>query len=165
MSGIGRVVEKTCKAHSIAQATIAEETIASAQMESNVALLAVQAKATTARVVSALYDCMRESVVDIEAKMSRIVGMMAQQLEREIEVVAISTTTMSKQKTRSAVDGLCAEIQTHLSQNRADFERRQEEMAQKIAKVSTDLELLTEQLNHFKPASGSDVGNVQEKLT
>ena len=32
-------------------------------------------------------------------------------------------------------------------------------------KVSADLKLLTKQLNQFKLTSGSDVGNVQEKLT
>ena len=34
-----------------------------------------------------------------------------------------------------------------------------------IAKVSADLELLTKQLNQFKLASGSGVGNLQENLT
>ena len=32
-------------------------------------------------------------------------------------------------------------------------------------KASADLELLTKQLNQFKPASGSDVGNLRENLT
>ena len=71
---------------------------------------------------------------------------------------------MSEQRTRSTVDGLRAKIRAQLSQNRGDFERRQEETAQKIAKVLADLELLTKQINQFKPASGSDVGNLQEKL-
>ena len=52
-----------------------------------------------------------------------------------------------------------------MSQNRADFEQRQETSVHTIAKVSADLDLLTKQLNQLKPASGSDVEILQEKLT
>ena len=64
----------------------------------------------------------------------------------------VSTAVTSEQQTRSAVDGLRTEIRIQISQNRADFERCQEEAAQMIVKVSADLELLTKQLNHFKLA-------------
>ena len=52
-----------------------------------------------------------------------------------------------------------------MSQNRADFEQRQETTIHTIAKISANLDLLTNQLNHLKPASGSDVESLQEKLT
>ena len=52
-----------------------------------------------------------------------------------------------------------------MSQNRADFEQRQETTVHTIAKVSADLDLLTKQLKQLKPANGSDVESLQEKLT
>ena len=51
-----------------------------------------------------------------------------------------------------------------MSQNQADFEQRQETTVHTITKVSADLDLLTKQLNQLKPASGSDVESLQEKL-
>ena len=77
-------------------------------------------------------------------------------------MAAVSTTVISEQRTRSAVYGLRTETRTQISHNRADFGRRQEETAQTIVKDSAGLELLTKQLNQFKPPSGSDVGNLQE---
>ena len=67
---------------------------------------------------------MSEVATGMEAKTSRTIGAIAQQLEREIEVFAVSTATTSKQRMQSAVDGLRAEIRAQISQNRADFERR-----------------------------------------
>ena len=78
MYGVGRVAEKTDRVHGIAEAAIAKATSATSQMESNVALLAVQAEATTVRAVSALSKRMQKTAADMEAKMPRVVGAVAQ---------------------------------------------------------------------------------------
>ena len=98
---------------------------------------------------------MRELAAETEAKASRAVGAMTPWIEQEIQAVATSSTTTSRQKTRSAVDRLHEEIRSHLSQNRAGFDKRQVETAETIARISAELSNLTEQLIQFKPASGS----------
>ena len=70
----------------------------------------------------------------------------------------------SEKCTRSAVDELRSEIRAHLTQNRADFDRRQAETTDSIAKVTAGLEVLTEQLNRSKPTSKPQLDVVQKKL-
>ena len=70
------------------------------------ASLAVQAEVSTVHIADALSKRVSEVAADTEAKTSRTVGTIAQQLEREIEAAAVSTSTTSEQRTRSAVDGL-----------------------------------------------------------
>ena len=86
-------------------------------------------------------------------------------MEKAIEAVAVSTVTTTEEHTRSAVDGLRIKIQAQLTQNRANFEQRQENTVQSIPKVSAGLELLTKQLNQLKPASEESVGALQSKVT
>ena len=110
ISGVGHIAEETHRARGIAEAAIAKAKSVHGEVESRVASLAVQAKASTTHIANALSKCVSEVMAQTEAKTPRAIGTMAQQLEREIEVVAISTATTSKQKTRSAVDGLRAAI-------------------------------------------------------
>ena len=70
----------------------------------------------------------------------------------------------SEMKTKSAVEGLHGEIKAHLHQNRADFDRCQQETQTTIAQVSADLENLTRQLNQVKPVGEVDVSASQNKL-
>ena len=104
-----------------------------------------------AQAVSTLSEHVRETIVDTEARTLCIVGMVAHQLEKEIEAAVVSTAVTSKRNTLSVVDTLREEIRAHLSQNRADFEHRQDETKQTVAKVSADLETLTKQLNLLNP--------------
>ena len=124
MSGVSHVAEETRHTHGIAEAAISEAKSMHGEVESRVALLVAQAKASTTHIADVLSKLMSKVAADTQAKTSRAVGTIAQQLEREIEAAAVSTTVMSEQRMRSAVDGLHAEIRTQISQNRADFERR-----------------------------------------
>ena len=106
-----------------------------------------QTEATTAQAISSLTERVRETAVGTEACTSHTVGSAVQQLEREIQVAMLGVTATSEMKTKSAVEGLCGKIKAHLDQNRADFDRRQQETQNTIAQVSSDLENLTRQLN------------------
>ena len=90
---------------------------------------------------------------------------MVQQLEHEIAAIATSMVTTSEQKMHSIVQELRSKIRAHLTQNRADFDRRQPETTECIAKVTADLENLTSQLNRYQPANGPQLDSVQEKLS
>ena len=125
ISGVGRVEEEMQHACSVAEAAIAEAATVSSRMESNVAHVAAQTEAKTAQVVMALAECVHKSVVETEARTSRTVGSMVQQLEREIEAATMGVAVMSEMKIKSAVEGLRSKIKAHLDQNRADFDRRQ----------------------------------------
>ena len=117
MSGVGRVVEETCCVRYVAEAAIAKAKSVHGKVESMVASLAAQAKASTAHIADALSKCMSKVAADMEAKTSCAIGAIAQQLEREIEAVVVSTTVMSEQRMRLAVDGLRTETQAQLFQN------------------------------------------------
>ena len=121
MSGRGRIAEETRCAHGIAKSAVVEATAVRSQVESRVASLAVEAKASTAHAVSALSKCVKEVVVHTEEQTLRIIGTVAQQLEKEIEAAAVSTAAMSERHTHSAVDGLRDEVKVHIEQNCADF--------------------------------------------
>ena len=56
MSGVGRVVEETQQACSVAEAAIAEAATVSSHMESNMAHATAQTEATTAQAISALTE-------------------------------------------------------------------------------------------------------------
>ena len=124
-----------------------------------------QAKASTAHAVSALSKCVKEAAAYTEKQTSRIVGTVAQQLEKEIEVVAVRAVVTSERHTRSVADSLRNEVKAHIEQNRADFERQQEETQHTVAQVAVGLKELTRQLNSFKPASADVVGDLKENLS
>ena len=107
---------------------------------------------------------MKEVLAHTEEQTSRIVGTVTQQLEKEIEAAAVSAATTSERNTRSAVDDLHKEVKAHLDQNRADFEKRQEETQHSVAHAAAGLEELARQLNSFKPASANIVGNLEGNL-
>ena len=62
------------------------------------------------RAMSALSECMQKAAAGMEAKTSRIVGPMAQQLEKELEAAMASTAVTSEHTTRLVAEGLREEI-------------------------------------------------------
>ena len=119
--------------HKIVEAAIAEAMFVCSHMESKVALLVAWAEASMAEVVSALSECVWETIADTEARTLHVVGTVAQWLEKEIKAAVVSGVAMSERNTCSAVDNLCEEIRAHLAQNRADFKCTQEEKMQTVA--------------------------------
>ena len=97
--------------------------------------------------------------------MSRIVGTIAQQLEKEIAAATISAATTSERNTRSAIDGLRDEFMAHLDQKGAKLERQQGETLQSVEQVVAGLEELTRQLNSLKSASVDVVENLEKDLS
>ena len=122
MSGVGIVTEETRQARGIIEAAIAKAKSVHDEVERRVASLVAQAEASSVHIADALSKRVGEVAVESEAKTLRSVGTVAQQLEKEIEVIAVSTATTNEQRIRSAVEGLHTEIQAQLTQNRPDFE-------------------------------------------
>ena len=122
MSGVGHVAEETRYAGGILESAIAEAKYVHGKVESRVALLAAQAEASTAEFVGALSEHVKEVAVHYEAQTSCIVGSVLQQLEKEIEAVAVSTAVTSERNTSTAVDDVRKEVQAQLVQNRTDLE-------------------------------------------
>ena len=120
MSGVGCVTEETRRSRGIAEAAIAEAMSMRGQVESRVASLAVQAKASTAQVVGALSECVQEVAVHSEAQTLHVIGNITQRLEKDIEAAVVSTTTTSERNTRMAVEGLREEVKAQLAQNYTD---------------------------------------------
>ena len=81
LSGIGHVAEETHRTRGIAEAAIAEARSVHGEIESKVSSRAAQAAASTAHITDALSKRMGEVVAETEAKTSRVVGTVAQQLE------------------------------------------------------------------------------------
>ena len=68
MSGVGRITEKTRRAHGIAEAAIAKVKSMHGEVESRVASLVAQAEASTAHIAYALSKHVSEVAADTEAK-------------------------------------------------------------------------------------------------
>ena len=99
MSRVGRVTEETRCARGIVEAAIAEAKSVHGEVESRVASLAAQAEASTVQVVGALCKHVKEMVPHSEAETSCVIGFVAQQLEKEVEVAMVSAATMSERNT------------------------------------------------------------------
>ena len=68
MSSMGCITEETRHTGGIVEGGIAEVTSVRGQVESKVALLAAQAEASTAQVVGAFSECVKEVAVHSEVK-------------------------------------------------------------------------------------------------
>ena len=78
MSGVGRIVEETHCARGIAEAAIAKAKTVHGKVESRVASLVAQAKASIPHIAHVLSKRVSEVVADTEAKTSHAVGTIAQ---------------------------------------------------------------------------------------
>ena len=85
LSSAGQVVEATQCAHDIVEAAIVEAMSVCSQVESRVALLAAHAEVSMAQAVSALSKRIREVAAHTEEQTSRVVGIIAQQLEKRLK--------------------------------------------------------------------------------
>ena len=110
MSGDCRIAEETRYARGITEAAIAKAKSVHGEVESRVASLAAQAKASTAHIAGALSKRVGGMAAETEAKTSYTIGTIAQQLEKEIEAAAVSTAATSDQRTCSAIEGLRIKI-------------------------------------------------------
>ena len=78
---------------------------------------------------------------------------MVQQLEKEIEVAASSTTATSEHATHMAVADVRRSFQAQLEQTRGELQRRDADAKRQMDEIAANLATLTNQLNRFKPAS------------
>ena len=104
----------------------------------------------------------KQMVEQTQSQMSRTVGDVVQQLEREIEVAASSTAVMSGQATKIAVADVHRELQAQLDLNRVESQRRDADTRKQMVEIAANLATLTDQLNRFKPASVADVSGSRE---
>ena len=99
MSGVGRSTEETHCVCDVAKAAIAEAKSVHGEVESRVALLAAQAKASTTHIAGVLSERVQELAAHSEVQASRIADAVSQQLERGFEAVATSTAVTSERHT------------------------------------------------------------------
>ena len=115
--------------------------------------------------VEVLSEHVQRMAVETEAKTSRTVGTVVQQLEKEITAAATSAAAIAEVTTRTVVEGVRRDVQAQIDQNRADTLRKTDEAQCKLDQVSNELKELTTQLNAFKPASTQNVDIAQKKLS
>ena len=108
--GIRRIVEQTRHARGVAEAAISEAMPVHGQVESKVASVTAQAEASTAHVVDALSKYVTEVAAHSAEQTLHVVGIVSQQLEKEIEAVVVSAAAMSERHTCSTVEGLRNEV-------------------------------------------------------
>ena len=165
LSGVGQVAEEIRHACSIVEAAISEARSVHGEIESKVSSLEAQAATSTAHITDALSKRVGEVMAETEAKTSHVVGTVAQQLEKEIQAVALSTAATAETMTCTAVEGMRRDVQAQIEQNRADALRDSNAVQKKVDQVSEELQKLTAQLNQFKPGSVQAVGEVQGKVS
>ena len=105
LSGIGHVAEETRRTRGVAKAAIAKARSVDGEIKSKVSLLVAQAVVSTVHITDVLSKRVGEVVAETKAKMSHVVGTVAQQLEQEIQAVASSTATAAEIMTCTAVEG------------------------------------------------------------
>ena len=89
-------------------------------VESRVAALSARADESTMHTVEVLTEQMRQTAAETEAKVSRTVGTVVQQLEQEITAVAMSPAATAQVTTRTMVEGVKRDVQAQMDKNRAD---------------------------------------------
>ena len=99
MSGVGQIVDEARRVHGVADAAIAEARSVHCEVKSKVALLAVQASASTAHIVGVLSQRVQEVVEHSDMQASRVVGEVSQKLEKGLEAVATSAAVTSEHQT------------------------------------------------------------------
>ena len=102
---VGAVLEETRRARGIAEAAIAKAKSVHGEIESKVSSLVAQAAASTAHITDALSKRVGKLAAETEAKTLHTIGTIAQQLEQEIIVAALSTVAMAEVTTCMVVEG------------------------------------------------------------
>ena len=161
----GRIADETVRAQSTAEDAIAEARAVREQVESRIADLTRRAEISSSSVLGEMTGRVKETVERSQEEMSRAVGSSLQQLEQRIEVAATGATAASVEATKAAVDQTRSELQAQVDANRAESQHRDADVRVKMAEISANLALLTEQLNKFGPARTVDVASGQGQLS
>ena len=106
MSGVGRVVDETCRVRKVADAAIAEAKSIHSEVKNKVASLLAHATVNTAHALEVLSGRVQEVTAHSEAQALRIVETVTQQWEKEIEAAATSAATTAELNTRIAMEGM-----------------------------------------------------------
>ena len=161
----GRIADQTVRAQSTAEDAIAEARAVREQVESRIADMSRRTEIASSSVVGEMTGRVKEAVERSQEEMSRAVGSSIQQLEQHIEVAATGATAASAEATKAAVERTRNELQAQMNANRAESQRRDADVRTKMAEISANLALLTEQLNKFGPARTVDVASGQGQLS
>ena len=163
-SGIGVVADQTRHAQSVVEATIAEAHSVRDEVSSGIAEIAKRADISISSVADVLTGKVQQVAAQFEAHTSHAIEQVAQQLEKDVKAIAMSTAATAETSTRAAVEGIRCEVQAQINQTRTDSQRKEEETRRQVEQIAEGLKTLTEQLNQFKIASEHAVGVSQEKL-
>ena len=120
------------------------------EVESRLTELTRCAEINASNVLGEVAGEVRRVVDQSQAQTSHAVGSIVQQLEKEIEVAASSTTAMSERAMRMAMAEVRSEFQAQLDQTRVKSLRRDAEARQKMNEIAVNLTTLTEQLKSIQ---------------
>ena len=127
--------------------------------------IARRAETSTPSAIGELSGQMKQTEQRYWSHTSRAVGVVAQQLEKEIGATSSRVAAASEATMRRTVAETCAGIQTQMNQVQAESVRRYEENQQKMNEIDAKLALLTEQLNQYRPASVTDVEGSEKRMS
>ena len=119
-SGVGQVADEIRRVRKVAETAIAEARSVHGAVESRVAALSARADESTVHAMEFLTEQVRQTVAETEAKVSRTVGTIVQQLEKEITAAATSATAMAEVTTLTMVEGVRRDVQAQMDKNRVD---------------------------------------------
>ena len=133
-------------------------------VKSHITSYSVQVGASAQRVVETLSGQVQEMAAHPGAQMLHAVEDVTRQLRSEIKATAMSMAMTAEINTHTTIEGMCRDISLQIDQNHKDAWRKDEKNRHRMDNIATGLERLTKQLNDFKPARETMVGDSQKQI-
>ena len=165
VSGVGRIEAETLRVRELVEATSAEAKSVRDEVESRIAELAAASQASASQLAGQMATQVTKVAEYTDAQASRVAADVNARLEKEVQAAATSAAATAEVTTRTVLEGARRDIQAQLDANRADTLRQAEETKAQVQSISAQLAKLTTQLNQFRPASETIVGEGYEKMS
>ena len=127
--------------------------------------LSTHTEAATMEVVGKMEESVRQVTSYSDARTSQSTATLRQQLESEMVSVASSIDETVTKHTQEVEERIRRDVETELQKNQADMRREVEQTCTAVDNIVTRLDLLTTQLNEYKPAQEAIVVAQGEKLS
>ena len=165
VSGVGRIEAETLRVRELVEATSAEAKSVRDEVESRIAEMAAASQASASQLAGQMATQVTKVAEYTDAQASRVAADVTARLEKEVQAAATSAAATAEVTTRTVVEGARRDIQAQIDANRADTLRQTEETKAQVQTISAQLAKLTAQLNQFRPASETIVGEGYEKMS
>ena len=136
------IADQTRYAQFVAEAAIAEARSVRDEVSSQMAEVAKHSDVSVSNVADVLTGKVQQVAAQFEAQTSHAVGQVAQQLEREVKAVAMSTAAMAEQLTRVAVEDVRRESKASSTKFAQICSDEREKPSVKSSKLRRDLKIL-----------------------